>query len=213
MRPKPVSNQPPRSAPQKLRSPSFLGEADLPLDLRPGELVAIAACLRSIKRKGKLSDYFEEAMQAARDAAKFLTEFKQKLVLFAKSGDAHGQLEIATVVPAHVIVRQFPAGILTFSKLLSPSGEFDKRGKPTTWLGAITTERYLRVWIQKAGRDQVLTAAEVDEILATKIMGPEQYVKLLAFQKGTYQNRGKVQAASREKKALQEKTRRTPGRE
>ncbi len=212
MPPKILSSQPPRKMAQEISSLSFLSEADV-IQIRPAELAAIAACLCSINRKGKLSDYFEEAMQAARGAEKFLTGFKRNLVLLAKSGDAHGHVEIATAVPTHVIVRQFPGGILTFSKLLALSGEVDKRDKPTTWFGAITTEKYLRVWIRKAGRNQVLSQPEVDEILATKIMKPEQYVKLLAFQKGGYQIRGKAVAASREKKALQEKTDRTTGKD
>ena len=153
---------------------AFLGEADLRPDIRPAELAAIAACLRSNKGKGMLPDYFAEAMRAVEDAAQFLTESKAKPSdMVIATTEPHGHLKLETAVPSKGITRRsFPAIALTFSNLLAPTGEVDKLGKSTTWFGAITTEKYLREFVRKARRNQILTQPEVDEILESKAMRP-----------------------------------------
>src|ERR1044071_3832103 len=154
--------------------PVFVGVADLLPEVSPGELAAIAACLRLIKRKGKPSNCFGEAMQLVTEAAQFLRDSKPRPEEMEVKRGSRGQVETTTIDTPGVILRQVPPGGLSFATALSRTGEFDKRGKPTTWFGSVTTEKHLRELVRKSVQKEILGQSEAEAILKKREFDPYQ---------------------------------------
>lgn len=185
---------------------------EAPTQVRPGELVAISVGLRLLNKKGIPSDYFDEAMQLVKQAHQFLRQsgpqpMKAADALLAKRLP-EDRIKLEEIDDP--LIKRLAASNLTFENLLCPVSEpralldsqsRDKRKKPDTWFGAISTAKGLRSLIQDSQGARVLTTSEAQDILKRKKMDVYQFLRLRVFQTERNRTRGKHATASRQAKS------------
>ncbi len=176
------------------QAPDALPFIVAPPNMTPGELAAISIGLRVLKGTGTPGDYFGEAIDLAKDAARFLRKLEPEQinphdVLFFKESP-NGHIEWAHIGDDVTATELTLTGLL--KQVVDPDNKNKKR---RTFLGSITKLKYLKEFIREAGRAQVLSSVEVAEILKSQKMEFGQFLKLLAFQ----HERNRAKGASKKK--------------